>query len=265
MRFKHEDTRLLGLLFGALILVHVGGTLLWPSALTAVNVIVATLAIVAVILHVRRSIEARLEDNRRSSQAYQSLLKLLPLRMPLPPMTGWSASPELAAVLYTIVRTERPKTVVELGSGVSTIVVAYALEMNGEGRVRSLDHDSDYGSATAQTLRRHGLANAEVLHAPLTEVSVGNNMHRWYDLREVVLPDAIDLLIVDGPPRETASRARYPALPLLKDRLSPSATIVLDDAGRPDETAIVEAWRRGGGWSIERIESAKGIAVLRPV
>lgn len=265
MRFKHADTRLLGLLLGVLAATFFVGTLLWPTARTEVLVVVSTLFVVTTILHVRRSIDARLEDNRRSSQAYNALLKLLPLRRPLPPMTGWAASPELAATLFSIVRTEQPQSVLELGSGASTIVVGYALEMNGAGHITSLDHDSAYLSNTVGTIRGHGLTNAEVLHAPLADVAVDGGTWRWYDLRRLNLPESIDLLIVDGPPRETGPRARYPALPLLLDHLSADATVVLDDADRGEESAILTEWQRMAGWSIERVASAKGVAVLRRV
>ncbi|MGD6699309.1 hypothetical protein VWV08_22305, partial [Xanthomonas citri pv. citri] len=52
----------------------------------------------------------------------------------------------------------------------------------------------------------------------------------------------IELLLVDGPPRASGPRARYPALPLLGTRLAPGARIVLDDVDRTEEQEAADAW-----------------------
>jgi hypothetical protein len=51
-------------------------------------------------------------------------------------------------------------------------------------------------------------------------------------------------LFVDGPPGAIARQVRYPAFPLLADRLAPGATVVLDDSRRSAEAAIVKAWKQ---------------------
>lgn len=85
----------------------------------------------------------------------------------------------------------------------------------------------------------------------------------WYDLREVAEAWKIDLLIVDGPPRATQPLARYPALPLLYERLSADARVVVDDAWREDEQEMVRRWlKQYPEFSVEYRESGKGIAVL---
>src|SRR5690606_18547556 len=85
------------------------------------------------------------------------------------------------------------------------------------------------------SIRRHGLgATVEVRHAPLVA--------RWYEASVFADIDTIDLLIVDGPPATTGQLARYPALPLLAERLSPGAVVVLDDAERDAEAEIARRW-----------------------
>jgi hypothetical protein len=54
-----------------------------------------------------------------------------------------------------------------------------------------------------------------------------------YDLS--VLADEItgvDLLFVDGPVGDTSPQARYPALPVLADRLTDDTLVLLDDSNR---------------------------------
>lgn len=165
-------------------------------------------------------------------------------RLPLPPMTGWSACPEFAAELAALVLSRGPKRILEVGSGVSTLITAYALERNkGEWQLISLDQDIDYADRTRETLARHRLATrTNVWHAPLVKYSLQGTSWEWYDLSKVPLPEDIELLIIDGPPNSTQPLARYPAMPLLLDRLSANAVIILDDANRASERGVVTRW-----------------------
>ena len=50
------------------------------------------------------------------------------------------------------------------------------------------------------------------------------------------------MLVVDGPPRRLQDKSRFPALPKLLDKLSPNATIILDDANRENEKEVRKEW-----------------------
>jgi len=83
---------------------------------------------------------------------------------------------------------------------------------------------------------------AEVRLAPLRSLRVDGEDYRWYDTAAVEDLDGIDLLLVDGPPAAVGPLARYPAVPRLESKLSPTATIILDDAARSDERQILMRW-----------------------
>jgi predicted O-methyltransferase YrrM len=237
--------------------------LVGPVAL--VFAVAAALAIVMTVQfdHFRRAKE-QATQNLRQTQALFSLSSMLETRKPLPPLTGWAATPELAAWVVALIRETEPRTVVELGSGASTVLIAYALEQQGGGRVVSLDHDAAYAEQTRARLRLHGLNDvAEVLDAPLRPLTLNGEARTWYDVGSLALPDTIDLLLVDGPPHASERQARYPALPVLADRLSDRAVIVLDDADRADERAIVAAWCERFGFEAEYADTIKGAAILR--
>ncbi|MCW3064342.1 MAG: Methyltransferase domain, partial [Solirubrobacterales bacterium] len=72
----------------------------------------------------------------------------------------------------------------------------------------------------------------------------------------------IDLLLVDGPPafEPEIALSRYPALPVLAERLAPDATVVLDDIDRPGELAILETWERDCDFRFE-VRPAERIAI----
>jgi predicted O-methyltransferase YrrM len=163
-------------------------------------------------------------------------------RAPMPSTGHWALNPTDLLALLHLVERRRPALVVELGSGTSTIWLAYALERLG-GRIVSLDHEPAYAERTRTMLRAHRLESvAEVRDAPLRQISVRGDAFEWYDADALADLDAIDLLLVDGPPGSIGPLSRYPALSVLTPRLTPGATVVLDDLGRADEQETLRRW-----------------------
>jgi predicted O-methyltransferase YrrM len=204
----------------------------------------------------------RLRDGRQA-EALHNLYALLQPRQAVPPLRGWAASPDLVLLLVSHVLEHRPRTVVECGSGASTLWTSYALERVGGGRVLSLEHDPVYADQTRSLLARHGLsAYAEVATAPLTPVTIGEESWRWYDPAALASVSEVDLLIVDGPPAATGPLARYPAVPLLFDRLAADAVVVLDDAVRKDEREIAARWAAATGLTVELLKGLDKQALI---
>ena len=197
----------------------------------------------------------------RQVEALLGLYAVLEPRRELPPLGGWPASPEMLLLLYGEIRARRPSLVVECGSGVSTVVMAYALEHAGTGSLVALEHDPTYAAATERLLSDHGL-EADVRRAPLRSIDVAGSPYEWYD--PSALPDGpISLLFVDGPPGNVGPRARYPAFPVLVDRLGPDAAVVVDDYDRGDEREAVAAWlTEHPEWEARRVEVDRGGVIL---
>ena len=103
----------------------------------------------------------------RQTECMQGLYLDLGLTKSLPSTRGWAASPDFLAELVKYALAEKPATVVECSSGTSTIVLARCMQINGSGKVYSLEHDPIYSKKTRDQLARHGLsAFAEVIDAP---------------------------------------------------------------------------------------------------
>lgn len=156
---------------------------------------------------------------------------------------------------------ERPEQVVELGSGRSTLLIARRLTEQDQGHVTSLDHLQEFADRTRRWLRDRGVVErATVIHAPITDHEIAGETWPWYslDAAETRLPDRIDLLVVDGPPGKLRKDSRWPAVPLLLDRLAPNAVILLDDGDRADETRIAHSWHDMLGGDIRYLPGGKG-------
>ena len=175
-------------------------------------------------------------------QALFALEKKLGLAEALPPMRGWAGSPDFLLAVADEVLARKPGTVMECSSGVSTLVVARCLQLNGAGHVYSLEHDLKFASKTRKLMDQYGLSNwGTVLDAPL---QTEHTETPWYN--EEVIPQElarIDMLIVDGPPTSTAALARFPALPRLMSRMADRFIVLVDDADRDDEAEMLKRWR----------------------
>ena len=163
------------------------------------------------------------------------------LRLPdkaLPHLGSWKADTGLLALLVDHIFTRRPRLVVEFGMGASTLVLARALQLAGQGRLISFDQHSDFVEATRDWLADYGL-RADLRAVLLRPAEDWPGL--WYD--HGPLPDGIDLMLVDGPPWAVHPLTRGAAATLF-DRISPGGTVMLDDGARPGERLVARRWRR---------------------
>lgn len=200
-------------------------------------------------------------------EALFSIFALLKLNHPLPSMRGWAISPDFAKQLLALIYEYQPKVVVELGSGVSTLVMGYCLQASKSSRVISLDHEEAYAKASINQVMHHQLAEvAKIIYAPLQKTLVNDQSWQWYGIDGLrsELPGKIDLLVIDGPPGHLQPLSRYPALPVLYELLSDRAIIVMDDANREDEQKIIEQWKQEFNFSVVSMPgNEKGTVILQ--
>jgi len=233
----------------------------------------ATLIAVALSYHklsgmIQQRRQEALEQANNIVTQVEALIGLyaeLQLDHALPRSRGWAASPDLLQVIVDLLNAQRPSLILECSSGLSTLVLAAHCRRRGTGRVLSLEHDPVYSEQTRAMLRLHGLAGwAEVIDAPLVPLKLPGWDGSWYELKGLPTPIKADMLVVDGPPTSVSPLARYPALPMLLDRLTESAVVVLDDASRADELKLVARWLQefpqASEMRVPRCE--KGVAVL---
>lgn len=190
---------------------------------------------------------------------------------------GWSISPDIGLLLMERIRERRHDLIIEFGSGTSSALFAKALQVvrrdiAADGKVRpvcSFEHDLVYLRKTQTMLESQGLQNwVTVHHAPLIDWRDDTGSYLYYDCDVTLAAIAQQLagepkrvlLLVDGPPEATCANARYPAVPkIFKHLARHEIDLVLDDAGRPEEKAIIELWR--AYWkrhSIHMVEEATG-------
>jgi predicted O-methyltransferase YrrM len=191
-----------------------------------------------------KRIEREQDAAYRQLESHVSLTAALRLPSPLPPMRRtWALAPDSAALLIRLISEREPELVVELGSGISTVLIASVLARIGSGRLITIEHDEAFADVTSRLLRGQGLEDeCEVIVAPLKDIELDDTTWRWYDPTAFANVEGVNLVLVDGPPGRTGPMARYPALPVLGVRLVQGALIFLDDTRRADEESIISRW-----------------------
>jgi predicted O-methyltransferase YrrM len=179
--------------------------------------------------------------------------------------TDWALSREALEWLSEFVVTRKIRTIVECGSGLSTILFASMVREGMVDRVLSLEHDRQWFEYGRYRLAEKGLADAVDLRlCPLRQFPVNRYLVKWYDLQEIA-PFPADLILVDGPPGNSWIHARHPAPHLLREFMQPGTWLVLDDYQRQQEREVVEMWlSEVPGLELRgTISVGKGLAVLR--
>ncbi len=183
-------------------------------------------------------------EAKRQQSPYVGICRKLGLKKAFPYTENWSAAADFISMLIDYCLAEKPATILECSSGLTTLALARCCEINGCGHVYSLENGEDYADKTQSELETLSLAeHATVLHAPLVKSVTGSNLYQWYDRKKLaVLTESVDMLVIDGPPGFIQPQSRYPALPLLQPILSDDVVVFLDDAAREDEKQLVIRW-----------------------
>jgi predicted O-methyltransferase YrrM len=227
----------------------------------------ALLALIALDIYRRLQRQINLVEKTASqAEGLITVFSVLDFDKPLPSLGDSAISPDLAHLILLTMFEERPHRILELGPGISTLLLAKCAQRLGEVRIWSVEHEATFVDLARSRLELHGLGGqVELIHAPLTDISVAGKRMRWYDSSFLSRIDYVDFLLVDGPPSgDQGPMLRYPALPVLYPLLSPGAVILVDDAARSAEKNAVEMWlREFPEFRCAWLDTQKGTAILR--
>lgn len=173
---------------------------------------------------------------------------------------GWALDRHTGEELAGYLDRVQPRTVVEFGSGMSTILLAEYASRTGAS-VTSVEHLKRYGDNTHAALAARGLGGYVDLRVrSLTGITTPAGVLPWYGAG---LPTNIDLALVDGPPGKIG---RHAALFALHPLLNPDGWQVwLDDADRPGEQDCLALWAAHfPALHFRPVPTPKGLTVITP-
>lgn len=146
---------------------------------------------------------------------------------------GFALEQNTAKMLSARLGVLTPESIVEFGSGSSTLLFADYARRHGSVKVVSLEHNPEYAARTKLMLKQRGLER----HVKL--ITCGLTGANWYDWWPKT-SEKVDFVLVDGPPGDLNSRRE--ALPAMWTWLAPEFELWLDDAQRPNERAALDWW-----------------------
>ena len=155
--------------------------------------------------------------------------------------------------IWRLLMTLRPRSILELGCGVSTPIFAYyaqSVERAGgeKPRVYSIEHSAEWIEIVRRRLESEGLASyITSIEAPLRQVEIAGHMTDCYDQDAVasrIPPGSVDFCLIDGPPAVQQPLNRLGCLPLVSPYLTERATVLLDNTAREGERRVIAQWRQ---------------------
>jgi Methyltransferase domain len=182
----------------------------------------------------------------------------------VPEMTGYSMGIDSIQIILDFILENRPKNIVELGSGLSTVVFSGLIDnFLEETSLISIDGESKYQEELIPFLnqfKNYKEQKVKLFEGKLTDIKIDNMNFKWFN-PEVIqsLPKIIDLLIVDGPQYYLNDIARFPAYELLKPKLAKNCVIFLDDGFRDQEQKIKKMWNKSNKFNIEEYNCLEGL------
>ena len=180
---------------------------------------------------------SRMEDGSGGGPQALSDARFLP-RLAQANLSGWSILEDDYRWLWSYARSAGARRVVEFGPGDSTLAL--------------LDAGCEILSFESDAARIDGLRE-QWKHEPRVEIR-----HCAADAVPEDLDFTPDLVFVDGPPARAAKMRRLPACDWAAARC---ARVLLHDALRDDESAILDLFR-ARGWNVELVPTLKGLGVM---
>jgi precorrin-6B methylase 2 len=172
---------------------------------------------------------------------------------------GWGVGEETFGQIVEQLRTIGAATIVEFGSGISSIRLALEFP---DAQIVSIESNREWYETVTRMRVEHGVENnLTVHHRRLRWQRHGLSFFLSYAPGD--LPDRIDAVIIDGPPTWTR-RGREACLYQTVRRLRIGGRVLLDDYGRNREKTMVRNWTWGfpGVFAFKAIETGHGLGVL---
>jgi hypothetical protein len=125
--------------------------------------------------------------------------------------------------LYSLVRKRKPKTLLEFGSGWSSVVLAAAVRDNGAGKLWSVETDQHWADVTEKAFPESLRSIVTVVRSEA--LPEDRDVAGWLHAN---VPDIDpDFLYLDGPPLNTQRRVAFDPLDL-EPRFQPGFVMVVD-------------------------------------
>lgn len=207
--------------------------------------------------------ERRKEDFRQTEVLF-AINNFIKEHFTLPSFRNEAISPDFGLELVELIFKNKIKKIVELGSGTSTILMGHCLRQIGAGKIYTFEQDEVFFNQTKAEIIKHDLSNfVDLRLSKLKDYKIKEKKWKWYDLNFFSDIQEIELLIVNGPSGNLQRNSRYPAVPLICEKLKNNSIVILDDIKRKEEKDIFETWFREYNFISQQTKATEnGVGIL---
>ncbi|WBL41312.1 class I SAM-dependent methyltransferase [Algoriphagus halophytocola] len=153
--------------------------------------------------------------------------------------TGYTLSFQEIQHIANDIVIHRPATILEVGSGLSTIILSNLIsELGYNPEFISIDQDSSWQKHLEEQCENVDFYNFEIG----SNSEFAKDGGKWFELPKSSLlrEKKYDLVIIDGPKGYESQFARFGIVYFLKERVNETSIVFLDDTDREDENYILE-------------------------
>jgi hypothetical protein len=150
---------------------------------------------------------------------------------------GFAANYSLLYFLVRFLFEEKPKNILELGSGETTKIINRYLKKSNPAQGVVLEHNQEWYENMKELYDAQTL---DYVNCPLVPMEVKDTSCKWYDFDFKDNTEAFNLVLIDGP-YGTPRNSRMGCLQYLTQIIDPSDfIIVFDDASRKGERDTIK-------------------------
>lgn len=153
--------------------------------------------------------------------------------------TGYTLSFQEIQHIANDIVINKPTTILEIGSGLSTIILSNLIsELGYKPKFYSIDQDASW-----QKHLQGYCKNVDFYHFEIGENSeFALEGRKWFTIPQdsEIRKKNYDLVIVDGPKGFESKYARFGIVNFLKERVNEASIVFLDDTDRDDEKYILK-------------------------
>jgi hypothetical protein len=237
-------------------LILIGVALLLTEGALRLPIVLTYLSIMIFLLIIKADLDRRIADqsaieqlrseltaHRETTSVIGYLNSVLEPSVPIwysRAYQGYTISPEMLAEVFNRIVKEKPRAILEIGSGLSTLVASYAVQKNGFGQVVSWDVVEPRASRVRELLDSHDQkSHVKVVSLSPFDKQDASDEILWDDGHA---PEKIDFLIVDATSDSSKNPEHMKAVETVKPMLAIGCTIFIHDSFEARDREAVAEW-----------------------
>jgi hypothetical protein len=188
--------------------------------------------------------------------------------LPFPHPGNWALNPDSCKFLGSLIDTLGVQSILELGSGYSSTIIAYELQKTNKGFLHSIDNSTNWSMKAKDFASKNQLSHKIAFHVFKLSLKVCPRIiYIFYDIADKLytLCPIYDFVVIDGPHHDVG---REGALYEIFSKVKVGGYFFVDDSRSDHMRATIEKWTLSFPTSItvrHFYEIGNGITIIKKI